>query len=177
MKIYNGRDSSDVAYDDKYNRCVAMHVFDGVETTHTFTSLDMTSDGSVYDIVVSGQFTNSSLINQIKMYVNGDTTDANYYSNTTVATPTTLVVQAQSMPYIGGLGGGFGNDTITLTCINGRVGANGNASYNRTAVRSQIIGYSYTVDVTNVTSLQFISETGLAFESGSTIKIYKRGAC
>lgn len=142
----------------------------------TFSGLDSSTDG---DYVLTGAFKGSSGTEPgVRLFINGDTTDANYRSSLVFNTGTTLGVYSSSTAQLCDLRPA-GKATLIdskISCIFGIPVSNGQVS----AIDSADVLTGYKFDwrklatVSSITSIT-LSAGALSFLAGSSFKLYKTG--
>jgi hypothetical protein len=110
------------------------------------------------------------------LYVNGDYTNTNYYNRYILASGTTVFTNLVNGPNIGGALAGE-----RMACIGFLTLAPGGVPYALTyfprrqgsSLEVAVQGWTYTVSVSNITSLRFASGVAGGIGTGSKILIYR----
>jgi hypothetical protein len=153
-------------------------VFDWTATSNVtyvdVTGLDINSHwGYWFYVAMYNPQTSSAAL---YLYVNGDYTNTNYYNRYILSRDTTVVTNIVNGPNIGGTNAG--ERTI---CTGFLALAPGGVPYALTyfprrpgsSLELAVVGWTYTVSVSNITSLRFASSVDGGIGAGSKILIYR----
>ena len=188
MKIYNGRDSNDVAYDDKYGRLVDSYTFpDSTAGEYEFTGLDITTDGGVYDVTIIGRMSGGSQFGE-RVYItyNGEETLADYsgnITNTQGATVSSVEFNYPGFGWMNNSNNGASNDpgviegTVTYNPVNSTASCESKTSlyaYSDGDHVNRALMVEFDSNISNITSIKIWTPT-LNFIAGTKILIWKKG--
>jgi len=132
----------------------------------TISGLDIVADGGTYIIEII-----SSAAASIYMYLDGDTTATNYYSQGLQASGSSATAFSSNDATVGSIGYNVWQCTLSLksNVITADIVSQGG-----TTGRINFYGYRCTNTVSNLNSITFSKVSG-NFSADFTVKIYKRG--
>ena len=146
------------------------------DTSITFSSLVSTND--LWYTMVCRLVNDTGTNVNFKLYVNGDTTDRNYYSQGIYAIAGTPGSGRSNVPYVGSL---RANDSAIITmwihCTPG--GEFVFYSFPQYEINANILIQSYSgaktsATIASITSLTFNCDTASSIRTGSIIELYRR---
>lgn len=141
-------------------------------TSVTFSGLDGNAAGGY--VLCSELISAGGAAGELWLYVNGDETGTNYYSQVLYGAGTTVAAERTNSARIGAVDGTILSTTEICT-VNSVYIANTQTSYgDASALMTQTMSTKKTGTVTNITSLKLSSQIANQLGIGSTFRLYKR---